>query len=100
LKPGGTTLPKLTLNSDEVANELFDLGDTLKATIIVSAAALLSRRTDDLEANAYSALARLEDMRQKLEGVRNGVAQKKKGQSPRGKTGAPENGRVVSIESD
>ena len=70
-------MPTLTLNSNAVANQLFDLGDTLKATIILSAAALLSRRTDDLEANAYSALARLEDMRQKLDGVRNGVAQKK-----------------------
>jgi hypothetical protein len=60
-----------------VVAELFSLGDALKATIILSAAALLSRRTDDLEANAQLVMTHLEEMGRKLDGLRSDVSQRK-----------------------
>jgi hypothetical protein len=77
LLAGGTALPKLRVNAAVVAAELFELGDDLKAAIVVSAAALLSRRGDDLEANAHLVVARLQEMHQKLNDVRNGVLERK-----------------------
>ena len=68
-------MSKIPINVGLVAAELFGAGDALKSAIFVSVAALLSRTSEDLEANAATALSHLDDLGRRIDGVRNAVSQ-------------------------
>lgn len=64
-------MSKVTLKTDTALPALFRLADDLKATIVTSLAALMSRTTADVEANAGSAFDHVESMDRKLDEARN-----------------------------
>jgi hypothetical protein len=70
-------MPKAQVNAETTLATLLDLANVLKKTIVVSAAAVLSRMTNDLKANAASAVAHLDEMGRKLDGLRNDVSQRR-----------------------
>ena len=61
----------MTLKTDAALPKLFGLTDDLKATIVTSLAALMSRTNADVEANAGLSLDHIENMGRKLDEVRN-----------------------------
>jgi hypothetical protein len=69
-------MPNLQVNTDIALATLVDLENTLKKTVVVSAAAVLSRMTNDLKANAAAAVTHLDAMGRKLDGLRNDVSQR------------------------
>jgi hypothetical protein len=69
-------MPKVQVNTDIALATLVDLANTLKKAIIVSAAAVLSRMTNDLKANAAAAVTHLDEMGRKLDGLRNDASQR------------------------
>ena len=68
-------MSKLQVNAELALATLPDLSNVLKKTIVVSAAAVLSRLPNDLKANAAAAVAHLDEMGRKLDGLRNDVSQ-------------------------
>ena len=68
-------MSRVQVNTEIALATLLDLANVLKKTIVVSAAAVLSRMPNDLKANAASAVAYLDEMGRKLDGLRNDVSQ-------------------------
>ena len=67
----------IEVNTSLILPELFSLGDALKAAIFTSAAAILSRMSEDVDANAELAEGHLRELGRRLDGVRNTVSQRK-----------------------
>ena len=68
-------MPLLHVNTAHVAASLRDAATTLKAAIVVSAAAILSQAKPDLDANAAAAVDHLDTFRSKLEALHDGILQ-------------------------
>ncbi|MEH2475719.1 hypothetical protein V1281_003106 [Nitrobacteraceae bacterium AZCC 2161] len=68
-------MPKILVNTELVSAALKPVATTLKAAVVVSAAAVLSQAKGDLEANAAAAVTHLDEFSQKLHAVRNGMLQ-------------------------
>jgi hypothetical protein len=66
-------MSKVQVNAETALATLLDLSNVLKKTIVVSAAAVLSRLPNDLKANAAAAVAHLDEIGRKLDGLRNDV---------------------------
>jgi hypothetical protein len=68
-------MPKIHVNTALVAAALRDAATTLKAAIVVSAAAILSQAKADLDANAAAAVDQLDAFREKLLALRDEIHQ-------------------------
>lgn len=66
-------MPKLLVKTEQVSVSLRKVTSTLKAAIVVSAAAILSRTSDDLEANAANAMGHFDDFAGQFHGIRQGM---------------------------
>lgn len=66
---GSLFMPRIQVNTALVSAALRDAGTTLKAAIVVSAAAILSQAKADLEANATAAAGHLDAFRGKLDAL-------------------------------
>jgi hypothetical protein len=69
-------MPKILVNTELVSAALKVAATTLKAAVVVSAAAILSQAKGDLEANAAAAVTHLDEFSQKLHGLRDRILQK------------------------
>jgi hypothetical protein len=66
-------MPKIQVNTALVAAAARDAATSLKAAIVVAAAAILSQAKADLEANAAAAVEHLHAFRRKLDALHDGV---------------------------
>ena len=88
-------MSKLQVNAELALATLPDLSNVLKKTIVVSAAAVLSRLPNDLKANAAAAVAHLDEMGRKLDGLRNDVSQ-----ASAASLAAKPNGQILAIDGE
>ena len=88
-------MSRLQINAETALPRLLGLSNVLKKTIVVSAAAVLSRLPNDLKANAAAAVAHLDGMGRKLNGLRNDVSQ-----ASSASLAAKPNGRILEIDGE